>query len=467
MSAIAIDINNAGNSYADKNRKALEQLFVKMYGADDLRSDVLGFIQPFILSANNLLSNNGNNHKISHNNNSSNSNKGTTKDARFSEESFIHLDMETQRKLENILYRDLPNLLDDYLELPINYRNQKKLISGKTHRETLIENIELLANQIHHLENTSFANEDAKARVKSKVLQERYGLEFEPQADEAITLQSTFDFNDYQKVNEKVLQLGRDHMKASSNEANRPAMEYQVRIENGQVEYRVKKNFKSFMSATYSLANKMVDSLASKAEHVQTSISYTSHRLRKKKGSLLIAFTALAITAGVVEAGMNSQYLIQASQNNFMTDSTILDDVRDLSHQENWHYDEGRAKNVQMFEKMMSPQSTYYMKGWSFTNEDGSDIAIDPASKTAKNTQGVNIDSYNNDKQYVVATLSKISKSSCQEVLSDWYWNTTQNNDIMINQHLSHRTYDLDAKKQAAQLCDLPSNQISFKLRVK
>jgi hypothetical protein len=423
--------------------QSLESLFTSMYNQADLRADVIGFIQPFIMSAHNLL---GTQKDV----------KKESKNALASDESFIHLDMEEKRKLENILYRDLPNLIADYTELPIDYRNQKKLNSGKTHRETLIENIELIANQIEHLEETAFSAMDTKARVKSQVLKQRYGLEFEAQPQEHKTLTSNFDFAFYQQHGKKIQQATSKIAGDLKNQND--AIQYQAAIYDGEITYKVKKNFKSFMSGTYSLATKMMDALS--PQLLSARLSVTGHKMRRKHG-MTIMFTALAIS-GVTGAALLHKYdinpltEIKAEYNNVgLSGKNISDNIRALSVHEVWNYDKTRAMNVQMYQKMMSPESHYYMKGWSFTNEDGSKLNITPKASTDKYAH-----------EYIDATLSKVSRFQCQDAYDAWSWNDTENPNFVINNHTVKKTHDMDEQAQAKQLCDLPSNQISFKLRI-
>jgi hypothetical protein len=82
--------------------------------------------------------------------------------------------IEQHRQMENILAQELPNLIDIYTRLPIEYRNEKILSNGLTHRQTLIKSLQLLVTKLVAIENQIYEHEDKSMTVGHEVIREKY-----------------------------------------------------------------------------------------------------------------------------------------------------------------------------------------------------------------------------------------------------------------------------------------------------
>lgn len=138
------------------NDKSVEKLLNQLYNEVDLKTDIFNFIQPVLMKSYALLQND----KL-------NIQNGKADDVLFK-------DVEQQHMLENIIYRDLPGLIDLYVKLPIQYRNTERLKNGKTHRELLIENIEILINKLKEVEKNVYIDLDQAMTIKNKLIKEKY-----------------------------------------------------------------------------------------------------------------------------------------------------------------------------------------------------------------------------------------------------------------------------------------------------
>lgn len=129
----------------------IEELLKQMYAQPDLKGGVFNFITPIIQKAEKYLQK--------------------------------KLDVEQKYALENLIYKEIPELVNRYVTMPIAYRNEKLIKDGKTHRQMLINNFELLAQSFNKIENDIYANVDIEASVQTRVLQTKYQMPVLIEAD--------------------------------------------------------------------------------------------------------------------------------------------------------------------------------------------------------------------------------------------------------------------------------------------
>jgi hypothetical protein len=84
------------------------------------------------------------------------------------------VDKEDLRKLENILQKDMPGLLDIYEKLPMMYRNEKLLKNHRTHRQNCIANLMLLSDIMLDIEEKTISQFDNIMAVQQHALREIY-----------------------------------------------------------------------------------------------------------------------------------------------------------------------------------------------------------------------------------------------------------------------------------------------------
>jgi hypothetical protein len=105
------------------------------------------------------------------------------------------------RKVENILSKDLPDSINNYLKMPIDYRNDKKINEQHSPRELLIKSMDVLVVALKEIEQRNLAIFEKKTVIDHKVFQEKYGVEVEPENQ----FKSQFDWNSYQKNHPQTL----------------------------------------------------------------------------------------------------------------------------------------------------------------------------------------------------------------------------------------------------------------------
>lgn len=137
------------------NDKIVENLLNQMYKEPDLKVDIFSFIQPYITKAYSLL-----------------------QQDKLSKDSLgqsMLTDIEQKHMMETIIYRDLPSLIDVYTKLPLEYRNEYILKNGQTHRNLLIENMEILAKKLKSLEHAAYENINQTLTIKNRLIKDKYG----------------------------------------------------------------------------------------------------------------------------------------------------------------------------------------------------------------------------------------------------------------------------------------------------
>lgn len=116
-------------------------------------------------------------------------------DVRFAE-------IDDRRKTENILARDLPDSIENYLKMPLDYRNGKKVNEEHTPRELLIKSMNVLVQALKDIEQRNMEVFEKKTVIDHKVFQQKYAVEVEPENE----FQSQFDFETYRKNNPQMLE---------------------------------------------------------------------------------------------------------------------------------------------------------------------------------------------------------------------------------------------------------------------
>lgn len=175
--------------------QTVQKVLADIYAQPDLRHDVFEYINPVVLKSYTHFCVPQDN---PHNGATINSNAKVDT-------------IEQHRQMENILTQELPNLINIYTRLPIEYRNEKILSNGLTHRQTLIKSLQLLAARLVAIENQIYEHEDKSMTVGHEVIREKYQQEdsayFEQDEKESGNSKNSnlpeftnqFDWNGYKK----------------------------------------------------------------------------------------------------------------------------------------------------------------------------------------------------------------------------------------------------------------------------
>lgn len=213
-------------------KQQIENLLNDIYAQPDLKGGVFSYLQPHILKAYGLLKRD----------------QLSIQTGRTTEVLFTDIDKKID--MENILYRDLPEIIDVYSKMPLEYRNEHRLKNGKTHRQLLLDNLEILTHKLQALETSVYEGFDQKMSVKNRVFTEKYkeanfltngALEYEP-------ITQSDDYR-WKKPVETAL-LNRDFIKEEKNSDNQ-----RIVLTEGVIEYKVKDKFQHFMTGTYNVFN--------------------------------------------------------------------------------------------------------------------------------------------------------------------------------------------------------------------
>lgn len=170
----------------------IEELLSLIYQQVDLKDDVYEFIQPFILKAYTLL-------------------RSDTINSENKKEEVLFKELEDQLIINNILYRDIPGIIDIYIKMPLEYRNEKIVNKNKTHRELLIENLEILANKLKQVEHNAYATYDREMKISNNLIKQKYEesnfvklvegqLEYEMEGDGYHKVKNNFDWDKLKKI---------------------------------------------------------------------------------------------------------------------------------------------------------------------------------------------------------------------------------------------------------------------------
>lgn len=215
---------------------SIETLLNQIYKSPDLGDKVLEFIHPHILKAFALIEDDDYRKK-----------EGLPR---------IFTQEEDITALKTILFKDLPSIFNIYTKLPLEYRNEQKIKTGKTHREVLLSNMVSLVNKMIAIENLQYEEVDKEAIVKTKVFDakySKYGKEenidslisqenLKPQNE--VMFENTFDLENFKKTLPPTEFKMEGYQHTEDNNI-------QIKFKKGVVEYKVKDKMKSFMKGVY------------------------------------------------------------------------------------------------------------------------------------------------------------------------------------------------------------------------
>lgn len=305
----------------------LEKLFNDIFQAPDLKKEVLDYIQPGILEAHQML--------------------GTT--------SFLSaLGFEEKRQMENLLYRDLPNIVNDYTSLDLTYRNEKVLKNNLTHRENLMESLRFILAKMTDLKNSAFSNQDTKANTIPQILEAKYG-QVETQIE---PLKTAYSWNSLKTT------LPQKHLEQSGF-IKKPvildeAMDQQkVKLVDGKIHYRARN-----LRASVMMQAKRLQKHYQKMMQNYKFICF-KYRLRQKwKGIAITTFIASAFAVGITQ-GMEMKH----------AKATFANVIHEMNSADDFFITSGDAGLAQLV-KMGNPNSLYY--------ENNLKVSIDGKQVTAR-----------------------------------------------------------------------------------
>jgi hypothetical protein len=365
----------------------LEKLFNDIFQAPDLKKEVLDYVQPGILQIHQMMET----------------------------PSFLSaVGFEEKRQIENLLYRDLPNIVSDYTSLDVAYRNEKLLKNNLTHRENLMESLRFVLAKMNDLKNSAFTSQDTKANTIPQILEAKYGqvqTQIEP-------LKTGYNWNDLKAS------LPQKHLEQSGF-IKKPAMldeasdQQKVTLVDGKVQYRAKNLRASVLMRCKNLQNKY--------HKLMQNYKFLcfKYRLRQKWKMMLITTT---IGSGFVVGIYQGMEMKHAK-------ATFASVIHEMDSADNF-FMKSRDAGMAQLVKMGNPNSLYY-----------------------ENNLKVNVDG-----MQVTARLSKVNRWTCEAMHN--YLNEASLNQgyYMINgQKISSAVTDRDQYASDKHACNkIFDNEVSI-----
>lgn len=233
----------------ENSQNQIELLLNKIYQEPDLGEELFEYVNPYVLKTYALLK-------------TDSFNKDRNEQSCFkNKEDFM--------TAESILFKDLPGIVEVYTHLPLKYRNEHKLKTGKTHRDTLLDSIQKLVNKLKELDYLQYEEKDTEAIVKSKLIDQKYGqnniinlsseLCGEPEPE--LKFQSNFNWNMFKKTlptvkQEDLSKVLKNPMQNVDGYINNK--EHRIKVQEGEIKYQVKDKMKHFMAGVYQVSTKML-----------------------------------------------------------------------------------------------------------------------------------------------------------------------------------------------------------------
>lgn len=376
----------------------LEKLFNDVLHAPDLKKEILDYIQPDVLKA----------HQLIHNNHNENHAHGMTQT------------FEEKRQLENLLYRDLPNLVSDYVSLDLTYRNEKKLKNQQTHRQSLIENLQFIVAKLTDLQDSMFAGHDTKANSANQILEAKYG---QPQT-QVQPLKSHYDWDTLKKsLLSKNVEKAYSHYSFLNKGIKDDNFHSQQKIAliNDQVQYRAKNRLIALALKYHTIKDCMKNKTG-----LKTDKDWQLFRQQIKKKLFFPGIPVAMVTLSLLSIIWISN---QAAQT--VNTKTTLSDV--ISSMNTTTTVNARDEAMNILHKMTNPDSLYYHKNLTVAFEG----------------------------KKVTATLGKMGKSVCEDMHTYLDTGAIMTDGYVLNGvHVNSLVNDKDQYAHDAALCHTGNNTI-------
>lgn len=388
-------INKPLKNIKENHIQILEKLFNDVFHAPDLKKEILDYIQPDVIKA----------HQLIHHENHS---------------GLIAQAFEEKRQLENLLYRDLPNLVSDYVSLDLAYRNEKKLKNQQTHRQTLMENLQFIVAKLADLQESVFAGHDTKANSANQILEAKYGQvqsEVEP-------VKSNYDWD---RLKQSMLSknLEKIYSDSSVKDIQDRSIESQQKITliDNEVQYRAKNGFVAITLRYHVLKEKFQNKTG-----LKTPADWK--RFRKTIKSKLF-FPGVPISMVLVSAlGIGHMMYQEVQEHNVK--ATLSDVISSMNANTTVN---ARDEAMKILQKMSNPDSLYYHKNLGIVFEG----------------------------KKVTATISNISQSVCENIHGYLDSGTIMTNGYSLNGvHINSIVSDKDQYAHDEALCHTGSNTIAL-----
>lgn len=373
----------------------IELLLNNIYSQVDLKEGVFDYVQPFITKAYALLR------------------SDTLNEENGKSENILFRDMDSKNELENILYRDLPGTVDIYTKMPLDYRNERIIKNGKTHRQLLIENITILTNKLKEIEHNAYEQFDTHVKVSNRFIKERYDSNFVnlTEAENEIEIKDNFSWFNYKQDN--VVDKQSMSLPNYAKDDNRKI----VLQENG-IEYKVKDHHRHFMAGVYDAYANFSRKVKTIAADIDLATYKTRKHFKRNAGAYFISL--------VVLGGLSSPIFYNIYANSL----------------------EKPAKDMEEIGKIINGSENFR------------DLTIKALDKFAKENQIVL--QYTPDKDAVYA-YKEMNKTQC--VHSIEYMQHYDFNHLSLQYYMNERLIDPSKtvnNKIVSDVCDLPKNTMTF-----
>jgi hypothetical protein len=142
--------------------------------------------------------------------------------------------LEIQFKVEQLIHKDFPSLIDSYCDLSLDYRNTHILKKEKNGSETLsltaknifTKNISILIDQIYQLEQEFNETNQKKLLVRDKI-----NSNLQTEKDPVYHLENEFNYQNYQKSSTQSLeQFVNTHLPKVNEQENKTSKNFKEKI---------------------------------------------------------------------------------------------------------------------------------------------------------------------------------------------------------------------------------------------
>lgn len=133
---------------------------------------------------------------------------------------------ENQHLISSLIEKTIPEIFENYLSFPLEYRNKNIVHDGHTLKQLLVKQLTEINYQVNTIEKTVFQSNELVAVAQLKQLESStiHNNEFEPSNQTDIQIPSSFDYDSYLKSEEEKRQAQEKEALAIKEELRRATL---------------------------------------------------------------------------------------------------------------------------------------------------------------------------------------------------------------------------------------------------
>jgi hypothetical protein len=137
----------------------------------------------------------------------------------------LSLTPEIQHSIHALLEKSIPEVFDNYLSFPIEYRNKTSVHDGLTLKDLLVKQLTEITYQVNTIEKVAFQNNEILALAQLKQLESHtlHNNDFETENQKDVKITTSFNYDEYLLAQKEQIRVSNENKLKKEQEAKRVA----------------------------------------------------------------------------------------------------------------------------------------------------------------------------------------------------------------------------------------------------